>query len=100
VELLDCLAAKQRTPSREVSVKEATHAVRIALSSLPEKRRQAIWMRHIEGKSLAEIAQAMRKTNPAVNSLLFNGLRQLRRRLGCADRFFSDSPGDGTPPAP
>ena len=94
VDLFDRIASSRRTPSREVSAKEATHAVRIALGSLPDDRRRAIWMRHIEGLPLAEIAGAMHKTNAAVNSLLFNGLRQMRRRLGRAANFFSDAPDD------
>ena len=47
-------------------------------------------MRHIEGRSREEIAEAMNKTLAAVNGLLYQGLRQLRMRLGRASRFFSD----------
>ena len=94
VDLFDHVVSSGRSPSREVSAKEAVHAVRIALGSLPDDRRRAIWMRYIEGLPLAEIAEAMHKTNAAVNSLLFNGLRQLRRRLGRSAKFFSDAPDD------
>jgi len=94
VDLFDRVVSSGRTPSREVSAKEAIHAVQVALGSLPDDRRRAIWMRHIEGLPPAEIAGAMHKTNAAVNSLLFNGLRQMRRRLGRAAKFFSDAPDD------
>ena len=93
-DLFDRVASSGRTPSREVSAKEAVHAVQIALGSLPGDRRRAIWMRHIEGLSRAEIAKAMHKTDAAVNSLLFNGLRQMRRRLGQATAFFSNASND------
>ena len=99
LDLFDRVASSGRTPSREVSAKEATRAVRIALGSLPDDRRRAIWMRHIEGLSRAEIAEAMHKTDAAVNSLLFNGLRQMRRRLGRAAMFFSDASDDLPPRA-
>lgn len=86
------VAAPGRTPSSEAAAAEATDAVQIALASLPEARRRAVWMRHIEGKPCAEIAEAMGKTKPAVNSLLFHGLQQLRDRLGEPARFLSDAP--------
>ena len=96
VELFDRLAAGQRTPSREVSAKEAADAVRVALGSLPDNRRQAIWLRYIEGRPLADVAAVMGKSPPAVNSLVYNGLRQLRQRLERAAKFFSDA-GDEPP---
>ena len=83
-----------RTPSREVAAAEARDAVQIALGALPENRRRALWMHHVEGWSLAETAEAMEKTPAAVNSLVFNGLRQLSGLLGRATRFFSDAPDD------
>ncbi len=94
VDLFDRVVSSHRTPSREVSAKEAVDAVRIALGSLSDDRRQAIWMRHIEGRTMAEVAAAMEKTTGAVSSLVFNGLRQLRRRLDRAARFFSDAADD------
>lgn len=86
------VASPVRTPSSEAAAAEAADAVQIALASLPEARRRAIWMRHIEGKPCDEIATAMGKTKPAVNSLLFHGLQQLRDRLGDPARFLSDAP--------
>ena len=83
-------ASPDRTPSREVSAREAAHAVQIALSCLPEPRRRAVHMRYIEGRSRAEIARRMHKTDSAVNSLLYHGLRDLRERLGDACQFLSD----------
>jgi RNA polymerase sigma factor (sigma-70 family) len=91
VDVFDRVTSGGQTPSRDASAKEAALMVRIALGSLPDDRRRAIWMRHIEGRPLAEIAEEMQKTNAAVHSLLFNGLRQLRRRLGRAAKFFSDA---------
>lgn len=91
------VAAPGRTPSSEAAVAEAADAVQIALASLPEARRRAVWMRHIEGRPCAEIAEAMGKTKPAVNSLLFHGLQQLRDQLGDPSRFLSDVPTSEEP---
>lgn len=85
------VASPRRTPSRDVAAKEAAHATQIALSRLPDDRRHAIQMRYLEGRSRPEIAHRMQKSEAAVNSLLFHGLRDLRRRLGDAARFFSDA---------
>jgi len=91
-DLFDRVGSGERTPSREMSAKEVGTALREAMDDLPEDRRQAVWMRHIEGRPLTEIADTMQKSTSAVNSLLFHGLRQLRQHLGRAARFFSDAP--------
>ncbi len=91
VGLFDSVASAGRTPSGEAAIAEALDAVQIAVASLPPARKQAIWMRHIEGRSLHEIAESMGRTAAAVNSLLFHGLQQLSERLGSADRYLSDA---------
>ncbi len=78
------------TPSAEVSVKEAVHAVQIALASLPESCRTAVELRYLQGHSREEIAKIMNRTRAAVNALLFRGMHKLRELLGSVDRFFSD----------
>ena len=99
VNLFNFLASPGKTPSREIAAQEAARAVQIALGGLAEPRRQAIYMRHIEGRSRHEIARAMDKSDAAVNSLIYKGLRELRVRLGHACRFFSDVASDcGTSP--
>ena len=90
-DLLTRLDSRQRTPSREVSAQEARHAVQIAMSALPEDRRQAVQLRHIEGRSRKEVAEIMNKTEAAVNSLLFRGLNELRGRVGDIARLLSDA---------
>ena len=89
--LLELLASHERTPSRAMSEKEASRAVRVALARLRADRRQAIRMRYIEGLGPKEIAARMGKSAPAISALLFNGLRELRERLGHAAKFFSDA---------
>ncbi len=78
-----------KTPSGVAATNEATDLLRVVLSSLPKDRRAAIQLRHLEGRSRKEIAEQMCKTVPAVNSLLYHGLRQLREGLGDVERYLS-----------
>lgn len=90
VDLFSHVSGREGTPSREVSTKEAVHAVQIALAALPEDYRIAIELRYLEGNSQEEIAKLMHKTRPSVNSLLFRGMRKLRELLEPVGRFLSD----------
>lgn len=85
------LMADSPTPSREMSIKELESAIRLALASLPDMEREAVQLRFIEGRSREQVALALQKTGPAVNSLLFRGLRMLKAELKSAARFFSDA---------
>ncbi|MFH1417610.1 MAG: RNA polymerase sigma factor [Planctomycetota bacterium] len=88
-----------RTPSSEAAATEAVDAMQIAIASLPDARREAIWMRFIEGRSPDAIAQAMGRTKSAVNGLLFHGLRQLQAQLGNAGKYLSDAASSDIVPA-
>lgn len=88
--LLAAIAADQETPSHAASSKEAIASLHMAIAALPHERQKVIWMRHLEGRSQAEIAEQLGKPLSAVNSLLYNAMRQLRREMGDASRFFSD----------
>jgi RNA polymerase sigma factor (sigma-70 family) len=96
--LLERVCADGRTPSSDASLREASRSIENALREMPDSRRSALTMRYIEGRPPQEIAEVMNKTESAVNSLLYHGLRDLRSRLGRAGRFFSDSPSED--PAP
>ena len=47
VDLFSRVSGRMVTPSAEVSVKEAVHAVQIALASLPESHRTAVELRYL-----------------------------------------------------
>lgn len=87
--LFSRLASRGNTPSRDVRAEEVAHTVGISLAALPEERREAIKLRFVDGLSHREIASQLHKSESAVNSLLFNGLRQLRTLLGEANRYLS-----------
>jgi RNA polymerase sigma factor (sigma-70 family) len=89
------VASPGKTPSRDVAAHEAAHAVQIALSRLPDDRRRAIQLRYLEERPRSEIAREMGRSAAAVNSLLFNGLRELRAGIGDIARFFSDARSSG-----
>lgn len=56
-------------------------ALEAALSSLPERQRQAVVLRHLEGLSNPEIAEVMDTGVEAVESLIARGRRALAVRL-------------------
>jgi RNA polymerase sigma-70 factor (subfamily 1) len=91
LDLLAVASSPCRTPSSEAAIAEAKAAVQIALASLPDQRRRAVFLRHVKGMHRAEIAVAMSKTKPAVNSLLFHGLKQMRESMGPAAAFLTDA---------
>lgn len=51
----------------------------LALSHLPPDQREAVRLRHVEGRSLEEIASQLGKTRAAAASLIKRGMESLRR---------------------
>ena len=89
--LLDSLADPGRTPSRCVARTEAVEAVQNALAELPDHYRRAVWLVHIEGQPVKNVAIDMDKSERAVHGLCRRGLSLLRDRLGSATRFLTSS---------
>lgn len=85
------LASPDRTPSREASAHEAATAIYAALTLLPPTCREVVWMRHFEGRSLAEIANATETSVGTVRTHLYRGIGRLRDELGWAGKYFSDA---------
>jgi RNA polymerase sigma-70 factor (subfamily 1) len=88
-DLFTILAAPENTPSREFRVTERAHTVGIFLAALPEDRRKVIELRYVDGLTHREIARELNRSEAAVNSLLFHGLKQLRMMLGEAKGYLS-----------
>jgi RNA polymerase sigma-70 factor (subfamily 1) len=82
---------KGKTPSKAIARQEAVRAVRVALASLPEPCRRAVWLRHIEGKQVSEIAAVLGRTERAVHQLCYRGLQRLREQMGSRSKYLSDS---------
>jgi RNA polymerase sigma-70 factor (ECF subfamily) len=75
------LAAEQSSPSRLAERQEQSVRLAGALARLPDKQRQAIELRHLQGLSLAEVAAGMNTTKTAVVGLLHRGVEKLRGLL-------------------
>jgi RNA polymerase sigma-70 factor (ECF subfamily) len=57
-----------------------------AIARLPESQRRAVEMHHLQGRSLAEIAETLGTTKPAIAGLLHRGLKALRNELDAEER--------------
>ena len=75
------LASEHASPSHQAVRQEDLLRLAEALARLPEDQRAAVELHHLEGRTLAETAEAMGRTRSAAASLVFRGLRNLRRSL-------------------
>jgi RNA polymerase sigma-70 factor (ECF subfamily) len=75
------LQAEQSSPSQKAERKEDVVRLAQVLAALPEPQREAVVLRHLEGCSLAEIAERLGRTQAAVVGPLQRGLRRLRETL-------------------
>ena len=71
----------QTTPADQALRNEQLGRLTAALTALPPDQRRAIELHHLEGRSVAEVADHMHKSRDAVVGLLFRGLRKLRLLL-------------------
>jgi RNA polymerase sigma-70 factor (ECF subfamily) len=71
----------QATPSQEAVRAERLLQLTQALSDLPEAQRRVIELHHLRGQTLAEVAEALNTSRPAVAGLLHRGLKRLRQLL-------------------
>jgi RNA polymerase sigma-70 factor (ECF subfamily) len=79
--LMAWLAQVQPSPSQQAVKHEQLADVIAALARLPEDQRTAIELHHLEGCSLAEVAEQMHRSKQAVAGLLFRALKRLRELL-------------------
>jgi len=75
------LAAIQTSPSQGAARNEQVVRLSSALAAVPANQRQALELRYLKGRSLAETAQAMAITIPAAAGLVRRGIEALRERL-------------------
>ena len=75
VELHDAFAVEEETDA------PSAHDIARALQSLPFTQRSALVMRELEGRSQAEIADALGVSVSAVETLLFRARRGMREQL-------------------
>jgi RNA polymerase sigma-70 factor (ECF subfamily) len=75
------LAADQSSPSEVAVRQERLLHLATALSQLPEEQRTAVELHHLRDASVADIAEAMGRTEASVAGLLRRGLKRLRELL-------------------
>ncbi len=75
------LLAQQSTPSRAAIRADEAVELERAIAKLPPAQAQVVRMKHLQGRKLSEIAQAIGRSDEAVAGLLRRGLRQLRSQL-------------------
>jgi RNA polymerase sigma-70 factor (ECF subfamily) len=75
------LVDKGSSPSERASRQEQVLRLADALAQLPEEQRTAVELRHLQGCSLAEVAEQMARSKGAVAKLLFRGVEKLRGLL-------------------
>ena len=77
----DRIKSEQTTPSLCAIRSEDLTMLHRALGALPEPQRKVIVLHHLQGKSLAEVAQETNRTRASVAGLLYRGLRAIRGNL-------------------
>lgn len=75
------LADPQPSPSQRASREETTVEIARALDALPANQREAVVLRHFEGRSLEEIAGQLDCSTAAVAGLIYRGLKALRGKI-------------------
>lgn len=73
--------ARESSPSQRLMHSENTVRLAAALQELPDDQREAVRLRYLEGRSLAEIAQRLDRTVVAAAGLVKRGLIRLRHTL-------------------
>jgi RNA polymerase sigma-70 factor (ECF subfamily) len=76
-----CLRVDQSSPSQCLTRQEQLHRLTVALARLPDDQRRAVELHHLEGCTVAEVAERLGRSKPAVVGLLFRGMRSLRSLL-------------------
>jgi RNA polymerase sigma-70 factor (ECF subfamily) len=87
LDLAKRLAAGSSTPSRHAMQRETVAVVVSSLARLTADQREVIRLRILEGRTAAETASRLDKTEPAVHMLTHRGLKALRRLMDSAGAF-------------
>lgn len=88
----DSAAEGRALPERKVesasvlaATNETAQRLRQAIDQLPDDQRVAVRMRHLEGRSLAEIVEHLGRTRDSVAALIKRGLARLRLEMSVDD---------------
>jgi RNA polymerase sigma-70 factor (ECF subfamily) len=76
--LAACASRIDSSPYAVLQGKENVLRLASAVARLPESQREAVTLKHFEGRPLSEVAKLMNRSTAAVASLLQRGLANLR----------------------
>jgi RNA polymerase sigma-70 factor, ECF subfamily len=76
------LAADQTSPSEAVCRHESLVRLANYLNTLPDDQRRAVELKHLQGRTLVEVARELGRSVPAVAGLLQRGIKALRKEMG------------------
>ena len=91
VNLLDCVNSPMATPSVGAARSEALAVLMVQMLQLPDDYRRVIQWRLIDGLPVAEVAQRLERTEPAVHMLLHRALKQLRELMGAPSDYLTQT---------
>ena len=81
VDLMARVMAEGASPSQVVGRQEAIGALSACLAALPEHYRDVIRMRFMEGRPVADVAEALDKSIGSIHMICHRALRQLRELI-------------------
>lgn len=90
VALYERLVGTKTTPSRHAARNEAQGALEGAIVQLPEDYRQVVRLYDLEGRPVAEVSSALKRSPGAVFMLRARAHRALCRLLGSPSRYLTD----------
>ena len=77
----ESVRAVQTSPSGRAMRGERALQLHEALATLPERQAEAVRLRYLEGRSVAETAEILESTEAAVKSLVSRGMQELAGRV-------------------
>jgi RNA polymerase sigma-70 factor (ECF subfamily) len=86
-------------PARIADRRETQRELAVALGTLTPAVRAAIVLRHVDGLSVAETAEALGRPEGTVKAQVFRGLRELRAALQDPGRLPTSSSNSTTTPS-
>ena len=81
----DWLAAVQASPSQQAIRFEELLRLADGLAQLPDDQRESVVLHHLQGWSLAQMAEHLGRSESAVAGLLHRGLKNLRKLMADAN---------------
>jgi RNA polymerase sigma-70 factor (ECF subfamily) len=79
------LASGDSSPSHRAERNEQLRLLADALAQLPPAQHEVVVLRYLHGWPIADVANHLGRTSPAVAGLLHRALVQLRGKLSCLD---------------